>query len=65
MELALSDETDDILGLVHGFIGDRLRAFSAVDQDRIDMAGVGDQPLHLGGDRREFCDAVEVRSEER
>ena len=23
----------------------------------IDIAGIGDQPLHLGGDRREFGDA--------
>src|SRR6185312_6031003 len=55
--LVLSDEADDVLGLVHGFCGDRLRTLGAVDQDTVDVTRIGDQPLHLGSDRREFGDA--------
>src|SRR6266567_6604509 len=54
---ALADEADDILCRLHSFIGYRARAIGAVDQDLIDMAGIGHQPLHLGGDRRQFGDA--------
>src|SRR5882724_4584851 len=56
-ELALANETDDILRRAHGFGGDGTGTAGAVDQDRIDMAGIGDQPFHFGGDRRQFCDA--------
>ncbi len=57
MELTFADETDDILCRAHGLSGDGTGAIGAVDQDRIDMAGVCHQPLHFGGDRRQFCDA--------
>jgi len=37
-----ADEADDVLGLAHGFVGDRARTVGAVDEDGIDMAGIGD-----------------------
>ena len=43
-ELALSDEADDVLGVVHRFLSDRVRTFGAVDQDGIDVAGIAGQP---------------------
>ena len=45
------------LVVLHGLIGDGACPVGAVDQDCVDMAGIGDQPLHLGGDRRQFGDA--------
>ncbi len=39
------------------FARDLAGAVGAVDQDRIDIAGVGDQPLHLGADRLQLGDA--------
>src|SRR5581483_4431071 len=53
----LAYEADDVLGLEHVRFGDLACAIGAIDQDRIDMAGVSDQPLHLRGDRRELGDA--------
>src|ERR1700676_1845198 len=52
---ALADKPDDVLGRLHGLGGDGAGAGGAVGEDLIDMAGVGHQPLHLGGDRRQLC----------
>src|SRR5229473_3182349 len=57
MELTLADETDDVLCRSHGLHRDGAGTVGAVDQDLIDMAGICDQPLHLGSDRRQFFDA--------
>src|SRR3954471_24219953 len=54
---ALPDKPDDVLGRVHGFLRDRLCALGAVDQDGIDMSGIGDQPFHFRSDWRELFDA--------
>src|SRR5258708_4039107 len=56
-QLGLADETDDVLGRLHGLGGDGAGTVGALDQDRIDVAGVGHQPLHFGGDRRKLGDA--------
>ena len=56
-KLALADETDDVLCRFHGLSGDGAGTVGAVDQDGIDVAGVGDQPFHLGSDWRQFGDA--------
>ena len=49
-------ETDDVLDGFHGFGGDGLARAGAVGEHGIDWAGSCDQPLHLGGDRRELRD---------
>src|SRR6476646_11374971 len=52
----LANEADDVLGLLHGHGGNGAGAIGAIDQDRIDVAGIGHQPLHFGRDRRQFGD---------
>src|SRR5215467_12956155 len=54
---ALADEADNVLCLLHRFLTDCARTIRAVGQDCIDMAWIGDQPFHLGGDRRQLGDA--------
>src|SRR5215471_15372492 len=49
-------ETEDVLDRFHGLGRDRARAGGAIGKNRIDVDGIGDQTLHLGVDRREFCD---------
>src|ERR1700730_14691873 len=57
MELALADETDDVLCRRHGLHRDGAGTVGPGDQDETKMPGFRTQPLHLGGDRRQFCDA--------
>src|SRR5438270_24336 len=40
----LADEAHDVLCRLQGLFGDQARALGPVDQDLIDMAGVGHQP---------------------
>src|SRR3954471_7179439 len=56
-ESGLPDKADDVLCHLHGFGREGAGAVGAVGQDRIDMTGVGDQPLHLRRNRRQLCDA--------
>jgi hypothetical protein len=51
----LPDEADDVARELHGFVGDHARPVCAIDQNGIDKAGVCDQALHLGGNRRQLC----------
>src|SRR4051812_10445323 len=56
-KLLFADKSDDVFGRLHGCSRDVARAVGAVNQDRIDVGGVGDQPFHLGADRRQLGDA--------
>src|ERR1700712_2935638 len=45
------DEADDILDGVHVRTGDRVGPLGAVAQNRVDIGGIRDEPLHLAADR--------------
>src|SRR3984893_13773629 len=49
-------ETDDVFDYLHRFRRHHLGARGAVGEHRVDMAGIGGKPLHLGGNRPELCD---------
>src|SRR3984893_3134683 len=57
MELAFSDEADDVPRCLHRLFRDGPGAVRAINQYGIDVAGVCDQPFHFGGDRGEPGDA--------
>src|SRR6185369_17301080 len=50
------DEADDVLDVAHGLLGDDRSAAGAVVQNRVDMAGIGEKPPHLAGDRGKLGD---------
>ena len=50
--LFLADKTDNVLDTGNRLVGDRVRAFGAVDKNAVDMARIGEQAPHLGRDRR-------------
>src|ERR1700686_4313635 len=57
MELAFSDEADDVPRCFHGLFRDGPGTVRAINQYGIDMRRICDQPLHFGGDRGEPGDA--------